>query len=169
MFSRSSCAALAIATGVTAALALSIPTSSRAAPIAGNCPLNAAIVKVGKGGQGTNSNSFSDVLDTGVRFTQGGSRAACILISFTAEALAANGGTMQVNAVLDGSVICEPSGNYFLAATSQGLIQPSSYAMNFLCTGVLPGPHSVKMQFNSLGGSNTVTLYARTVAVHYFK
>jgi len=167
MFFRNTRAALAIAT-LASALAANLPSSS-AAPISGNCPVNAAIVKVGTGGQGTSSNSFSDVLDTTVRFTQGGSRAGCILISFTAEALAANGGTMQVNAVLDGAVICAPSGNYFLAATAQGLIQPSSHAMNFLCTGVLPGAHSVKMQFNSLGGSNTVTLYARTTAVHYFK
>jgi hypothetical protein len=50
-----------------------------------------------------------------------------------------------------------------------GVLQPSSHAMNFLCTGVTPGFHSVKIQFKSNDGVSTVTLYGRTVAVHYFK
>ena len=173
MFSaRSGSKALMLATaGAMALFGAAVTSVAEATPVAqGVCPINTASVKVSKGSQGSNSATFADIVESGIRFTQGGTRAACIVVAFTAEAYAGAGGTILINAVLDGTTVCEPSGNYFLATVNTpGLVQPSSHAMNFVCTGVSPGSHTIKMQMASAGGCCQVTLYARTVVVHYFK
>jgi hypothetical protein len=89
------------------------------------------------------------------------------VVSFSAEAGAAANETMVVQPVLDRTTVCEPGENFFVPGNT-GVAYPGARAMNYVCTDVTPGVHSLKMRFRSFGGQ-TVTLSYRTLIVHHFK
>jgi hypothetical protein len=157
-----------------AALLLSVPSiagkaehdaSSRAAVAFGGCTPNAVKFKVSTLFQSTTSTSPVDVSETTLNFGQGGTSASCAIVSFSSEASAAANEVMLVDAVLDGSTICSPGGNFFVRSNSVAT-DLADRAMNYVCPDVAPGKHSVKIQFRS-GGGGQVALDFRTTLAHF--
>jgi hypothetical protein len=114
--------------------------------------------------QSTSSSTYVDVIDTRIRFTQGGSSKSCVIVSFSAQA-DTPGAVMQVRAVLDGNIECLPTDNSFVGGTG-ALGTFTSRAMNYVCENVAPGVHAVKMQFRSFGEG---ALWKRTMIVQHVK
>jgi hypothetical protein len=153
---------------IAAALAVTAMPSAQAVPIEkALCQVNHAAITVSKAGHSTTSNGYVDVIETGVRFIQGGTKPGCIVVSFSAEAGAAANETMVVQPVLDGTTICEPGENFFVPSNTS-VTHAGARAMNYVCRDVTPGVHRLKMQFRSFGGQ-IVTLSYRTLIVHHFK
>ena len=153
---------------IAAALAAAAMPSAQAAPTEkAQCQVNHAAIMVSKAGHFTTSTGYVDVIESGVRFVQGGTKPGCIVVSFSAEAGAAANETMVVQPVLDGTTICEPDSNFFVPSSASGT-NAGARAMNYVCTDVTPGAHRLKMQFRSFSGG-AVTLSYRTLIVHHFR
>jgi|GEM_PF-4625333 len=143
-------------------------SASDAAPVVReHCPLNQAAVVVSTDSRSTTSVVLVDVPESSVRFVQGGTQARCVVVSFSAEAAAAPNDLMVVQAVLDGTIVCQPGSNFFVRSNATAT-DVAARTMNFVCAEVTPGAHKLKLQFRSRSGG-VVQLGFRTLVVHYFK
>ncbi len=117
----------------------------------------------------TASNSFVNVPNTGVSFTQGGSSSGCVIVSFSAEAFAPNGRAILLQARMDGSSTASP-----------GVIQLSgdddengndkwarSHTFNFAFLSVAPGAHVVTIRYRSATSGKRVFLGKHTTIVQH--
>jgi len=103
-------------------------------------------------GNSTTSASFVDIPGATVPFTVGvGSPSTCVTIAFTSMAFAPVDAILLVRAVLDHSTVAHPSDVVLDGDSDEdGDGRTSrSHAMNFVLTGVAPGPHTITMQFAS--------------------
>lgn len=132
-----------------------------APPVSGICTSGASAYSVATTLQTTSSKSYRDVSGTGVPFTQG--TAGCVEVSFTAEAATVPGELLLTRVLLDGN-LCAPSGNIFASDSPSSDL--ADHAMNYFCSNVAAGNHTVKVQFRSRFGSK-VALDYRTTAVRY--
>ena len=143
-----------------------------AAPLAtGGCVPTATRYKVGGANtQSTTTGEFENVIDTGIVFVQGGTNPSCVVISFSAEArIPASAPTsMLVRPVLDGTTFCDPGFVFFVEAPTAAGMPGAARAMTFVCEDVMPGRHTIKMQFRSTNAVS-VTLGARTTVVHFVR
>jgi len=140
-----------------------LSTPVQAAPrvnTSGACAPNSVIYKATDSTQSTSSVAAVDVHGLSASINQGSTD--CVLISFTAQAITPANDGLFVQAVIDGN-ICPP-GATLLVRNAPDI---GSYAMNYVCPGVAPGRHTVKMQFSSNNGG-AVTLINRTMFVQYF-
>jgi hypothetical protein len=142
--------------------------------IDGSCATTATKYRIAKTSHDTTSSVYVVVNDTAIRFQQGGSRAGCVMISFSGEGSASANVAMIVKAELDGQTICEPGNNYFVKANSSGASPIADYAMNYVCPTVAPGAHTLRMHFRLDDGSGTIPgavvhLGYRTTLLHYTK
>src|SRR5690349_10088799 len=116
-----------------------------------NCPPLASKVATASDGISTTSTSYVPIANTGMNFVQGGTKAGCVLVLFSAEANAPANEIMVVQALLDGITPCSPNDVDFVIsnATATG---DAVRSMNFICPGVAPGAHSIKMRYLSDAG-----------------
>jgi hypothetical protein len=132
---------------------------------ASNCPPLASKVVTASDGLGTTSTSYVNVANTGINFVQGGSKAGCVLVFFSAEAEAAANDIMVVQALLDGVTACSPDEIDFVTSNATVTVD-AVRAMNFICPAVAPGSHSIRMRYHSDTGGG-VFLTKRTTIVQY--
>jgi hypothetical protein len=163
------CSKLGITILAGAAFSLAALTPVTAAPLAGACVPTATNYKVSTTVQTTVSTSPVFVLETFVKFTQGGfgGNQSCVIVSFSAEAAASPNTIMIVDALLDDIIGCQPTNNFFVQsnATATGF---TDHAMSYVCQNVAPGIHSVRMEFRSNNGL-AVQLLKRTTIVNHVK
>ena len=105
------------------------------------------------------------MIDSNVTFTQGGSTASCIIVSFSGEAGAPENSWMNLRALLDG-IVCQPNAVQFVRSNATATDQ-AARAMNFICPDVAPGSHTVRLQFGPSGSGQEVYLDYRTTIVQY--
>jgi hypothetical protein len=92
---------------------------------------------------------------------QGGISASCIIVLFTAEAANSGNETMWLRAVLDNKIIGLPGGVQFKQGAAIG-----SQAASFIFPSVAPGPHTIKIQYESKFGAS-VCVGPHNIIVHY--
>jgi hypothetical protein len=158
----------ALVAGFAGWLCALFPASVAAAPVAkGTCQPTAVGYIVSRTSVTTTSTTLVPVAETRVNFTQGGSKASCVIVSFSAGADNAGSETSYVSAILDNKTECNPADDFFVSnnAAAPGL---RKNAMSYVCPSVAPGPHFAAMYYRSAGGQS-VTLYFRTTLVHYVK
>jgi hypothetical protein len=142
-------------------------STAMAPVVSGVCTTTATRTKVSKSPQSSTSTTFTDVADTQIAFPQGGSSPSCVIVLFSAEAYAQANTTMEVEALLDGSTLCQPSDTYFVSSNATDT-DFAAHAMNYMCPNVRPGLHNIRIQFKSSNAS-VVTLDYRTTIVQYAK
>ena len=148
--------------GATVWFALAAPTTGRAIT---TCPPLASTAVTADSGINTTSTTFVNVDNTTINFVQGGSKRGCVLVLFSAEAETEADEIMVVHALLDGVTPCSPDLIDFHASTADPP-RDAVRTMNFVCHGVAPGSHSIRMQYLSDSGKN-VYLSRRTTIVQY--
>lgn len=168
IFAVIACVAALLASSATAPAQGAPEHQTRTLISSGTCETTATKFKTAGGLQSTTSTTFVNVLDMVINFTQGGTRANCVIVSFSAEAgAAAANGIMQIRAWLDGISACQPDGGVFVRSNAT----PTSYALraiDLVCADVAPGTHSLRMQFLSATGGQ-VDIFQRAMLVHYVK
>jgi len=97
------------------------------------CPPLASKVVTADTSISTTSGPFVTVANTTIQFVQGGKKASCVMVSFSADASAGTNEFMAIQAQLDGAIVCKPGALYFVASGVTG-----ARAMNFFCGGVAP-------------------------------
>jgi hypothetical protein len=143
-------------------------TTAAAAPVAaGACATTATRYKVQTVPQPTTSMAYVNVIDSRIDFIQGGARATCVIVLFSAEASAGANTALTLLPIIDGENSCEPSESVFLTSGAGG-IGTATHAVTFVCEDVAPGSHVVRLKFRSANGT-TVTLGARSILVHYVR
>jgi len=152
--------ALAIAAG------LSVIQPAQAEMVKDACRLNHAAVVTSTLISNTTETFFVDVPESGVRIVQGPGQPDCVVVSFSAAAASPQTQVLMVRALLDG-VDCEPGAMLF-ARGDASLLVPVVRTVNFICTGVTPGIHRLKLQYRSSNGG-MVSLHHRTLTVHHFR
>src|SRR5262249_24498258 len=98
--------------------------------------------------QSTTSTSFVNVIGSGVSFTQGGTSAACVIVSFSAQVFTPLGGII-VRALLDGTESVDHTIDFVFASGNF-----AAHAYNFLFPAVSPGGHTFRMQYLSASAAN---------------
>src|SRR5437763_5937145 len=106
--------------------------TSRRPAASGTCSPNKLKFIVSEATFSSSSTTFVDVPETSITFTQGGTKPACTVVSFSSEAGADAGVAIIIEAVLDDVTICLPGDNEFLnpSARAQAL---ADRAMNYIC------------------------------------
>lgn len=117
----------------------------------------------------TDSQSYIAVPETFISFTQGGTTASCVIVSFSGMAITFNAGNvMRVQPLLDAATPCQPQESIFDVGVGAGNV--ADRAMNFVCHNVSPGAHTIRMQFRSNSGTgNSVSLWNRTTIIQHKK
>ena len=140
------------------------PQSLPPAISSGSCVETAMKYSVSTDLQTTGSKSYTDVGGTNISFDQGTS--GCAEISFSAEGATVPGEILITRVLLDNATACLPDANFFASDSPSSAL--ADHAMNYICTGVAPGSHTVKVQFRSRFG-HKVALDYRTTIVRYTK
>jgi hypothetical protein len=116
----------------------------------------------------TSSQTFQNIPDNGLIFTQGGSGPGCVLIRYSADVFSSDtpDNVMVVRPLLDSATLATPSQVVFTAdddEDSDGLFFRSR-AFQFLFPAVAPGQHQIVMQWRSVGGT-VINMHGRTMTV----
>lgn len=148
----------------TALFSVGIVAPAQAAATAVNCTaptkLRAIIAETGLTSF-TNSQTFRNIPQTLVSFTQGGAVASCVIVRFSAEAGANGAGfIMEVRAILDGVTEALPISVRFGEGTEVARFY------EFIFKQVAPGAHTLRMQFRSNNGVSTFVSNRTTVVLY---
>lgn len=90
-------------------------------------------------------------------------RAGCALVTLSG-ASSAGGDFLLVQALLDGTTVCAPSGNINSQIFASGSTEDEAHSMTYLCTNVAAGSHTLQMQYESYAGGS-VTFSGHTLVV----
>jgi len=117
----------------------------------------------------TSSTGFVNIPNSVVSFAQGGTTNDCVIVTFTAEAIAPANRLMLVRSVLDSSVVAAPGGVQFTGDNDEDFDGrwARSHAFTFVFPSVAPGLHNVKMQFRSPATFGNVYIHKHTVVVQH--
>ena len=147
--------------GLCAAAVLGSSWDARAGVI--NCgPTELRILSVASVRNDKTSNTFGNLPQAAITFTQGGSKATCVVVQFSAVGQSGVD-RLEIRAVLDGTVIATPPTVECASATS-----PAAYSYSFVFASVTPGKHTVQMQYASLD-NGTVTVKDRVTIMQFTK
>jgi hypothetical protein len=156
------CTRTIVILGASVWFALAAPNTGHATT---TCPPLASKAVTADSGISTTSTGFVNVANSHINFVQGGTKAGCVLVLFSAEAETVANEIMVVQALLDDLTPCAPDTIDFVRSNATAT-SDAVRAMNFVCPGVAPGPHSIRMRYLSDGGG-MVELSRRTMIVQY--
>jgi hypothetical protein len=129
------------------------------------CPSLISKTAIATGFISTVSESYVNIGGTKVKFVQGGTKPGCVMVSFAGQAFSSASENMVIQVLLDDTTPCAPADIVFVASAASPPAA-ASRAMDFLCSDVAPGGHSVRMQYKAEGGT-TVAFYGRVMTVRY--
>ena len=150
----------------TLSLALLTPAAAPAAPTVVNCsPTKMKIVASTLVSNSPASNSFSNIAETTVGFTQGGINASCVIVRFSAETFsigAAN--NLRIRPFLDNTTTAFPP--HVRYSGDDGTVS-TVHSFEFVFPSVAPGNHAIRIQGMSSAGGGSSTLSNRTTVVQF--
>jgi hypothetical protein len=135
-----------------------MPGAAAAQGVVGNCETTATKSKWTNTFDSTVSTSFVNMLEMAANITQGATD--CVIVTFFAQASTVASEAMHVRVTIDGVAACGPIDHRFVQNGG------SSHAMAFLCNGVEPGPHAIRIQYKSFGGGQVI-VQGRMMLIHY--
>ena len=111
----------------------------------------------------TTSTSFVNIPDASISFTQGGTKASCVVVRFSAESHVQGADSVVVRAYLDKTTSAIPA--EIIYSSGDGF-NTNAHAFEYIFPDVAPGHHVVNMQYKSLNGTS-VNIYYRTTVVQF--
>ena len=144
-------------------LALLTPPAASAAPTIGACSPTKVKYIVSTLVHQTNLPTYGNIPEAALGFVQGGIRASCVIVRFSAEVFAGPSDFLYLRAFLDGTTAALPVEIQFAVADATG---PSARSFEFVFPNVPPGNHVVRMQYRS-GGGGFVTIWDHTTVLQY--
>jgi len=143
------------------------PSGSKGKPgtvVAGSCPTPGThFVAADDTGNSTISTTYVDVPNMTVTFTAGGTRSFCATATFSAFTFAPGGALLDVQALMDGTVVGAPGEQQF---SGDDGVWAVSHAFTFVFPSVAPGAHTIKIQYRSFDGQ-TVFMHRRSLVVFH--
>lgn len=125
-------------------LAALTPSTASATPTIGACSPTKSSYVVSIRNSQRSSTTFGNVPETSVNFVQGGAKASCVIVRFSATTF---GAKMMVRAFLDGVTVSIPDEVLFSSGDNNGL--GGAHSFEFVFRSVAPGSHIVRMQYRS--------------------
>ena len=104
---------------------------------------------------------YSNIAESTIPFTQGGTAPSCAIVRFSAEA-STESSRLTLRALLDGQTVAQPgpvylqSGDAFFAADRSFI---------FVFPKVAPGKHTLVMQMSTTTDENTVSIFSHTTTL----
>jgi hypothetical protein len=116
----------------------------------------------------TTSTSHVNIPEASVVFTQHGAVAGCVIVNFSGMGFASGGALLYVRALLDSATVALPLETQFSGDDDENANGEwsRSHDYNFVFPSVLPGTHTIQMQFRSLDGK-TVFMNRHTTVVQH--
>lgn len=111
----------------------------------------------------TDKTTFVNIPETAVTFRQGGSRASCVIVRFSAEVLLQIPSGMEVRAMIDDTMLAFPRNAIYLATACCAL---SGHTFEFVFPNVRPGIHTLRMEYRS-ESTDPVFLMRHNTIVHF--
>lgn len=146
--------------GAALLLAGALMPAPAAAATAVNCMPAKVKAIVSDAFRSTTSTSFVRLTETGGRFTQGGSKASCVMVRFEGYVATDVDNVLTISATIDG----KPIGERQLAYAAV-VYQPRAWT--FIVPSVTPGVHAIRFNFRtnngkavSVSSTNTIIYYA---------
>jgi hypothetical protein len=110
----------------------------------------------------TTSQSYVDLPQASISFTQGGRKASCVLVRFSANA---NGNrNMGFRAMLDGTQAALPYEGQISDGADKG---PNARRFTFIFASVTPGVHNVKIQYQMTSQGGFADMNAHNTIVSF--
>lgn len=122
-------------------------------------PTKMTIAASTKSGNDRTSTTFGNIPEAAVNFTQGGSKASCVVVRFSAVTYTASDG-LKVRALMDTNIQAVPPEVYYSIYNAG----TAARSYDFVFPNVKPGPHTIRMQFRSNDGT-LVTIHEHTTIV----
>lgn len=138
---------------------------SHSAPVQGTCsPTKIKFSASALDGNSTNSQTFKNVPEASVSFTQGGSSPSCVIVSFTGMVAApADGTVMFLRAWLNDTTAGLPGEIQF---TTSGMVAARTHTINFIFPSVAPGTHVMRIQYKTNSSGQNVWVHRHNTIVH---
>jgi hypothetical protein len=113
----------------------------------------------------TTSQTFVNIPETAIIFTQGGTSPSCVIVRFSAETFAAGNNAVNIRAYLGANVTVLPDE----ARYSGGDSVVGTHLFEFVFPSVAPGRHILQMQFRSSPGATdpSVFVHVHNTVVQY--
>jgi hypothetical protein len=149
-----------------ATFTLLLATSAHAAVVtSGECRTDntAGVTVTGLPEVSTTSQTYVDVPNLATTISTQGAVADCAFVKF-AGSVRADGGHMDVRAVLDG-VPCDPARILVANADQHGAFETGS--ASFICRNIGKGQHVVKIQYRSSAGRLPVIMKNREISIGF--
>jgi hypothetical protein len=112
----------------------------------------------------TTSTTFINLPEAAITFTQGGTKASCVIVYFTGMVAVGANGQLFVRAIMDGSDVGLPELFQIIALSNNF---SHTHTASFIFPSIAPGSHQVRIQYSSgngqqviIGRHNTVANYA---------
>jgi hypothetical protein len=128
----------------------------------GTCNPTQLKFKTSSASANTTSSIFSEVPNTKIAFTQGGSAISCVIVHYSAMASAQDPHWIQMRVVMDGRVIAEPGDVQFDGYTEISRVR----AFSFIFPEVGPGSHNVVVLWRSYN-TGYAFMHRRTTIVQH--
>jgi len=151
----------AVAVALTATLLLPAPAALASAAVKGTCSPTKVSFSASTTGANNTTQTYSNIPQATVTFTQGGPQGSCVLVQFVMVATAYKT-AFYLRAMMDG-VAGLPAETYF--HNGDDTVLRTGVGM-FIFDKVAPGSHTVQMQFHGSGG-NPATLTSHNLIVNY--
>jgi hypothetical protein len=147
-------------------LLLLIPTEAFSDVVRGRCnPNEVRYIASSLSEADTQSQTYLNVPETTINFTQGGTQPSCVIVHFSGHTFGGTGNNLMLRAMLNNTTAGLPAELQFAAN------DPNLYTTRtaiFIFHNVPPGSHQLRMQFKSdngdrveIGVHNTLVYYAR--------
>ena len=153
--------ALKVAFTITALLAVS---GAQAAPVTGSCaPTKIRFVASDDIFQ-IDSTNFANAREGTVKFTQGGTRASCVIVSVSAQPVAFGSGVLTVRVMLDNTQLGLPAEVSFSDGND---VTNQVRSFDFIFPDVAPGAHTVRLQAKTSDPAQFTDLNRHNIIVQY--
>lgn len=114
-------------------------------------------------GSNTTSTTFINLPEATINFSQGGSKASCVMVVFTGMVAVGNNGQLFVRATLDQDIVGLPNLFQIIALSNNF---SHTHTATFIFPSVAPGPHKLRVEFSS-GNGQSVGIGRHNTVVHY--
>jgi hypothetical protein len=146
--------------------AVLMPADAPAAPVTVACsPGKMKIVASSLDQSFRTAETFGNIPEATVTFTQGGTGPSCVLVQFSAGTFQLGGDSVMVRAYLNNTTAAVPAEVQY--STDNGVAHASNASSyQFVFPSVAPGNHTLRMQYRSNGGDG-VFVHRHTTVVHH--
>jgi hypothetical protein len=148
-------------------LVAAVPEVGNTARVTGKCPTNQIAYAASSEPEFVAvATTYTNLLETAVTFTQGGTSASCVIAVFSAEGFAPTGVNVYIRAVMDGVTVGLPDEVRFMGDNPTLY---NTHTMTFIFRQVAPGSHTLRIQYLRTEPNDRTEIGVHNVIVHYLR